>query len=26
MKLAWGPVTQLYTRNLYRTLNDVLYL
>jgi hypothetical protein len=26
MKLAWGPVTQLYTRNLYQTLNDVLSL
>ncbi len=26
MKLAWGPVTQLYTRNLYHILNDVLSL
>ncbi len=23
MKLAWGPVTQLYTRNLYHVLNNV---
>jgi len=26
MKLAWGPVTQLYTRNLYYTLNNVVSL
>jgi hypothetical protein len=26
MKLAWGPVTQLYTRNLYHTINDVVSL
>jgi len=24
MKLAWGPITQLYTRNLYHILNNVL--
>jgi len=23
MKLAWGPITQLYTRNLYHILNNV---
>jgi hypothetical protein len=23
MKLAWGPITQLYTRNIYHILNDV---
>jgi hypothetical protein len=26
MKLAWGPVTQLYTRNLYHIINNVLSL
>jgi hypothetical protein len=26
MKLAWGPITQLYTRNLYHILNNVLSL
>ena len=26
MKLAWGPVTQLYTRNLYHIINDVVSL
>jgi hypothetical protein len=26
MKLAWAPITQLYTRNLYHTLNNVLPL
>ena len=26
MKLAWGPVTQLYTRNLYPIINDVVSL
>jgi hypothetical protein len=23
MKLAWGPITQLYTRNLYHIINNV---
>ena len=23
MKLAWGPITQLYTRNLHNILNNV---
>jgi len=23
MKLAWGPITHLYTRNIYHILNDV---
>jgi hypothetical protein len=26
MKLAWGLVTQLYTRNLYRSINDAISL
>ena len=26
MKMAWGPVTQLYTRNLYHTINNVVSL
>ncbi len=26
MKVAWGPVTQLYTRNLYHILNNVVSL
>jgi hypothetical protein len=26
MKLAWGPITQLYTRNLYHILSNVLSL
>jgi hypothetical protein len=26
MKLAWRPITQLYTRNLYHILNNVLSL
>jgi len=26
MKLAWGPVTQLYTRNLYHIINNVVSL
>ncbi len=26
MKLAWGPVTQLYTRNLYHIINDAVSL
>ncbi len=26
MKLAWGPITPLYTRNLYHILNNVLSL
>ena len=26
MKLAWGPITQFYTRNLYHILNYVLSL
>jgi len=23
MKLAWGPITQLYTKNIYHVLNNV---
>jgi hypothetical protein len=26
MKLAWGPITQLHSRNLYHNLNNVLFL
>ncbi len=26
MKMAWGPVIQLYTRNLYYTINNVVSL
>jgi hypothetical protein len=26
MKLAWGPITQLYTRHLYALINSVFFL
>jgi len=26
MKLAWGPITQLYTRNIYHIINSVASL